>query len=301
MEQCRWMENVVITTMAFEPLANDERAFFRLRKIVGEEDSSTEHDRLRRRAATNEDALERVACAALSVYPHYQVWSASGGKCGAHSRAFLLSDWCIAVATWPAIGRLHTTNSRGVHYPWSSTQLHIRRKHTRPLSILHKRYSARTPHTHEYTYIHIIHICMYTIHTCMYGCYLQSSVRTRRSHRHIFVWYILEDSTRPRFATIVWWSNRNWPQAARKRATYAVDEKKTDESRQPSYPPLLDSMLQVQKIVVVVCIYFLITTWGWISTNPSCRYAQNHDKYVWMNTNLSFFRIVFHPIIFWEK
>lgn len=178
------MENVVITTMAFEPLANGERAFFRLRKIVGEEDSSTEHDRLRRRAATNEDALERVACAALSVYPHYQVWSASGGKCGAHSRAFLFSDWCIAVATWPAIGRLHTTNSRGVHYPWG-TQLHIRRKHTRPLSILHKRYSARIPHTHEYTYIYIC-VCIQYTHVYVW-LLLARGVRTHRSHRHIFV------------------------------------------------------------------------------------------------------------------
>lgn len=158
------MENVVTTTMAFEPLANDERAFFRLRKIVGEEDSSTEHDRLRRRAATNEDALERVACAALSVYPHYQVWSASGGKCGAHSRAFLFSDWCIAVATWPAIGRLHTTNSRGVHYPWG-TQLHIRRKHTRPLSILHNDI-LRGHHIHMNIHIYI-YVCIQYTRVCI--------------------------------------------------------------------------------------------------------------------------------------
>ena len=44
----------------------------RKRESVRErEDSSVKRDRLRRRAATNEDALERVARAALSVYPHY--------------------------------------------------------------------------------------------------------------------------------------------------------------------------------------------------------------------------------------
>lgn len=151
--------------MAFEPLANGERAFFRLRKIVGEEDSSTEHDRLRRRAATNEDALERVACAALSVYPHYQVWSASGGKCGAHSRAFLFSDWCIAVATWPAIGRLHTTNSRGVHYPWGTHYTYVGSTRA-TLNLTQTIFCEDTTYTWIYIYIHM---CMYTIHTrvCM--------------------------------------------------------------------------------------------------------------------------------------
>lgn len=112
--------------MAFKPLLNDELFSRRFRKTAGEEDFSMKHDRLRRRSATNEDALERVACAALSVYPHYQLRSASGGDCAAHSRAFLAVHWRKAVATCPTIGRLHTTNSRGVHYPWN-TQLHTRR------------------------------------------------------------------------------------------------------------------------------------------------------------------------------
>lgn len=165
------MENVVITTMAFEPLANGERAFFRLRKIVGEEDSSTEHDRLRRRAATNEDALERVACAALSVYPHYQVWSASGGKCGAHSRAFLFSDWCIAVATWPAIGRLHTTNSRGVHYPWGTHYTYVGSTRA-TLNLTQTIFCEDTTYTWIYIYIYT-YVYVYNTHTCMYGCYLR--------------------------------------------------------------------------------------------------------------------------------
>lgn len=93
---------------------------------------------------------------------------------------------------------------------------------------------------------------VYCTHVHVYY-YLRAFVRTRIDGTDVFLRaHVLEDSARPRFATVVWWSNRNWLQAARKRATYAADGKKTDESRQSLYPPPLDSMLQVQKAVVVV-------------------------------------------------
>lgn len=251
--------------MAFA--TGEQVLLFHFGKLAERKDWSVKHDRLRRRAATNEDALEHVACAALSVYPHYQVWSASGGNCGAHSRGFLLADWCTAVATWPTIGRLHTKNSRGVHYPWDSLP-QTRKNHTRPLSILHKWYSDEDTAYHTSMCVIYTRVCILAT-----GKLLCTPTSTYILHVRV-----LEDSTRPRFATVVWRTNRNWPQPARKRATYAAGGKKTDESRQPLYPPPLDldaTGPKGHRGGVLECEHG-----GWRSANPSYCYAQNHDKYV---------------------